>query len=111
VLVTGVCALATGAGVLVAVDAAGAAALVTGAVAVVADVTVDVAASVAGVGVFVTADTIGATGPGPVTGAAGLAADAGAVVLAVSGEDVAWPAVPTGGVGAVGACGAGGWVC
>jgi hypothetical protein len=111
VAVAGVCALATGARALVAVDTPEVPAPVTAVVALVVELTDEVAAAVAGPAVSVTADTTEAVTLASVAGAAGSAAGAGGGT-SVAG-DVAWPAVPAGGVGAggsVGAAGGGGGV-
>jgi hypothetical protein len=108
VAVTGVCALATGARALVAVDTPVVPALVTAVVALVVELTDEVAAAVAGAAVSVTADTTGAVTLASVAGAAGSAAGAGGGTSAAG--DVAWPAVPAGGVRAEGSVGAAGGV-
>ena len=110
---TGVCALATGARALVAVDTPEVPALATAVVALVAELADEVAAAVAGAAVSVTADTTGATTLASVAGTTGSAAGVVGGAAAVAG-DVAWPAVSAGGVGGGGGAGAaagGGGVC
>ena len=105
--VTGVCALATGARIVVAVDTPEVPALVTAVAALVVELTDEVAVAVAGAAVSVTADTTGATTFASLAGAAESAAGAGGGTSTVAG-DVAWPAEPAGGVGAGGGVGAAG---